>query len=92
MSTRPEVTGWDTPCTEVRVYRHGELVERELCESDAEVEQVLAAWSELEDVTCQVDDLSYHHQPDDVLAPEPAVVLPDEDHPRDVTTGSEFGG
>jgi len=91
MSVLAEGAGWDTPCTEVRIYRRGELVQREMCESDAEVEQVLAAWSEIEDVTCQVDDLSYHHRPGDVLEPEPAV-LSDEDDPRDGPTQSDFGG
>jgi hypothetical protein len=91
MSTQPEATGWDTPTIEVRVYRRGELVQRELCESEADVEQVLAAWAEIEDVTCQVDDLSYHHRPGDVLEPEPAA-LRDEDDPRDVPAGSDYGG
>lgn len=91
MSTQPEGTGWDTPTIEVRVYRGGELVQRELCESETEVGQVLAAWAEIEDVTCQVDDLSYHHRPGDVLEPEPAV-LGDEDDPRDVPEGSDQGG
>lgn len=91
MSAQLEGAGWDTPCTEVRVYRHGELVQREMCESDAEVGQVLAAWSEIEDVTCQVDDLSYHHRPGDVLEPKPAV-LSDDDDPGDEPTRSDYGG
>ena len=80
MSVQPEGTEWDTPCTEVRVLRHGKLLKREMCESDAEVEQVLAAWSEIEEATCQVDNLSFHHLPGDVLAPDPAVLSDDPFH------------
>lgn len=72
----------DTPTIEVRIFRHDELVHRELCESDADAEQVVARWSELEDVTYQVDDLTFHHKPGDVLEPtldEP----PEDDYPRD---------
>lgn len=67
-----------TPTTEVRVFRHGELIERVLCESEQEAAAVLERWSELEDVTCLVDDLSFHHTPDDVLEPEPAEPEDDE--------------
>ena len=73
---------WDTPRIEVRVYRHGELVQRELCDSEEEATTVVEAWSELEDVTCEVDDLTVRHGPDDVLAPEPALLVDeDEDAP-----------
>jgi hypothetical protein len=91
MAVQPEQTEWGTPTIEVRVYRHGEIMRRELCESEAEVEQVLAAWAEFDDAFCQVDDLSYHHRPGDVLEPEPAV-LPDEDDLRDPTAGAEQEG
>lgn len=91
MAVQPEGAGWETPTIEVSVYRHGELVKRELCESEADAELVLATWAEIEDVTCQVDDLSYHHQPGDVLEPEPAA-LPDEDDPGDVPAEPDYGG
>jgi hypothetical protein len=60
-----------TPTIEVRVFRHGELIERQLCESDEEAAALVEQWSEIEDVTCLVDDLSFHHTPSDVLEPEP---------------------
>lgn len=61
-----------TPSIEVRVFRGGDLIERQLCESEEEAAEVVDTWSEVEDVTCLVDDLSFHHTPDDVLSPEPA--------------------
>lgn len=47
---------WDTPTIEVRVYRDGNLVQRELCETDVEAAAVVAAWSEVDGIVCQVDD------------------------------------
>jgi hypothetical protein len=69
-----------TPNIEVRVFRGRELIERQLCESEAEATEVVEKWAEVEDVTCLVDDLSFHHTPDDVLAPEPAAPT-DETYP-----------
>lgn len=74
------------PSIEVRVFRHGELIERQLCESDEEAAELVEQWSELEDVTCLVDDLTFHHMPDDVLEPEPAEP-PDEDYSHEPTPG-----
>lgn len=59
------------PTLEVRVYRDGLLVHSELCESEDEAALIVDAWSEQPGVTCEVDDLSIRHRPDDVLAPEP---------------------
>jgi hypothetical protein len=73
-----------TPSIEVSVFRHDELVERRLCESEEEAAEVVAQWSELDDVTCLVDDLSFHHAQGDVLEPEP-VETPDEDYDRNAT-------
>lgn len=69
------------PSIEVRVFRDGDLIERQLCESDEEAADVVEKWSEFEDVTCLVDDLSFHHTPNDVLEPEPSVPE-DEEYPR----------
>lgn len=46
-----------TPTVEVRVYRDGHLVHRELCESDGDAADVVARW-EAPGVTAEVDDLS----------------------------------
>ena len=71
-----------TPSIEVRVFRHGELIERHLCESDEEAAVLVEQWSEVEDVNCFVDDLSFHHRVGDVLEPEPAEPA-DEDYPHE---------
>lgn len=71
----------ETPTVEVRVYRHGELVHRELCESDEQAALVIDEWAELDGVDCEVDDLSVHHRQGDVLEPAPAE-LRGEDYPN----------
>jgi hypothetical protein len=70
----------ETPTVEVRVFRHGELVHRELCESEEQASLVIEEWSELDGVECEVDDLSVRHRPGEILGPEPAE-LRDEDYP-----------
>lgn len=62
----------ETPTVEVRVYRHGDLVHRELCESEEQAALVIEEWSELDGVRCEVDDLSVHHQPGEIVEAEPA--------------------
>jgi hypothetical protein len=78
--SRPSDYG-ETPTIEVRVYHHGRLVERELCESEDEAMLVVDAWSEIEGVECEVDDLSIRHRPGDILEPEPPE-LDTEQYPR----------
>jgi hypothetical protein len=70
---RPEDLG-ETPTIEVRVYRDGRLIERELCESDEQAALAVEAWQEVEGVECEIDDLSIRHRPGDILEPEPADV------------------
>ena len=66
---------WDAgPTIEVRVFRHGKRVHRELCESEEQASLIVDAWAELEGVVCEVDDLSVRHLPGEILAPEPAEV------------------
>lgn len=76
---RPEDLG-ETPTIEVRVYRDGELIREELCESEEQAALVVQEWSELEGVSCEVDDLSIRHRQDDILEPDSAG--PWEDYPR----------
>jgi hypothetical protein len=68
--SRPEDYG-ETPTVVVRVYRDGRLWLQELCESEDEAALAVEEWSELEGVTCEVDDLSVRHRAGDILAPEP---------------------
>jgi hypothetical protein len=79
MSEDTSVDPWDTPRIEVRVYRHGELVQRELCDSEEDANSVVETWSEFDDVICEVDDLTVRHGPEDVLAPEPALPVDEEE-------------
>jgi len=61
----------ETPTVVVRVYRDGRLWVQELCESEDEAGLAVEEWSELDGVTCEVDDLSLRHGAGDILAPEP---------------------
>ena len=47
------------------------LVDSEFCESEEQAALIVDEWSEHPGVTCEVDDLSIRHRPDDVLGPEP---------------------
>ncbi|MGZ4801575.1 MAG: hypothetical protein ACXVJ7_16765 [Acidimicrobiia bacterium] len=76
-----------TPTIEVTVYRDGELVHRELCETETDASAVVEQWSEFESVVCQIDDLSVHHRSTDVLEPTESV-MPDDDR----RTGPDAGG
>jgi len=68
----------ETPALEVRVYRHGVLARRELCESEEQAALVVDAWSELDGVECEVDDLATRDRTGDSLEPEPAEFRDDE--------------
>ena len=71
---------WDgAPTIEVRVYRDCELISRELCESEDEVSLIVDTWTELEGVTCEVDDLSGTNHADELLEP-PLTTGPEYDH------------
>jgi hypothetical protein len=67
-----------TPTIEVTVYRDGALVHRQLCETESEAGEIAEQWSELENVECQIDDLSVQHQPTDVLEPTEGELTDDD--------------
>ncbi|MBK9180951.1 MAG: hypothetical protein IPM45_15560 [Acidimicrobiales bacterium] len=67
-----------SPTVEVRVFRRGDLVHRELCETEEEAALVVDEWSELDGVTCEVDDLSERHRGGDILEPLPPEPLGEE--------------
>jgi hypothetical protein len=79
---RPQDVG-ETANVEVRAYRGGELVNRQLCESAEQAAALVAVWEEAEGVECEVDDLSTHHRPGDLLEPELAEPLADDDRRED---------
>lgn len=70
MTTPRDANHGETPTIEVRVYRDGRLIERELCESEERAALVVEAWQEIDGVECEVDDLSVRHGPEDILSPE----------------------
>ena len=70
--------GDESPTVEVRVFRHGVLVRRELVESEEQAALVVDEWAELDGVSCEVDDLSIRHRAGQVFEPELGE-LPDED-------------
>ncbi len=59
----------NSPTVEVIVFQHGHEIARELCESAEEASLIVDWWSEQDGAECQVDDLSIHHSPDDILEP-----------------------
>lgn len=67
---------------EVRVYRHGVLTHRQLCESVEEADAVVDAWSELQGVEFEFDDLSVKHNPEEILEPSLSEPL-GEEYPRE---------
>lgn len=69
----------ETPAIEVRVWRHGKLVHRELCESEDQAALVVESWTELDGVECEVDDLTVRHRPGEIAEPEPPRAA-DEDY------------
>ncbi len=82
----PEISpeyGGETPSVEVRVYRDGRLIERELCEDSERVTDLLDAWAEVDGVECEVDDLSARHRPGDVLEPESEEVDVEPGYPHE---------
>lgn len=81
MPSSPEGQADETPTVEVRVYRDGRLMHRELCESDEDAALVVEEWNEIEGTECEVDDLSSPHRPDQILDLEPPEPPDEEAYP-----------
>lgn len=77
---RPEELG-ETPTLEVLVYRNGELIHREFCESEDEAADVVATWEESPGVECVVDDVSGHQHGLESFEVEPVDTM--ADYPRE---------
>ncbi len=52
------------PRLEVRAFRHGRLIHQERCESEDQALLVVDAWSDVEDVECEIEDLSHRPSED----------------------------
>lgn len=71
------------PTIEVRIYRNSQLLVRELVESEEDAAAVVEQWSDTENVYVLVDDLSAHHVPGDILAPDELSISDDDGHSID---------
>lgn len=76
-------TSYDSgaPTIELRIYCNDQLLVRELCESEEEAAAVVEQWSDVGNVSVVVDDLSAHHGPEDILAPDDLASSDDEGYP-----------
>jgi hypothetical protein len=74
--------GGEAPTVEVVVFRHGEQVHRELCESADAANDVVAEWVELDGVECVVDDLAVKHDVGEILEPDADEPFADDAYPR----------
>ena len=73
----------DVAPVEVRLYRNGDLAHRQLCESAEEAGSVVEQWAERGITRVDIDDLSSHHTPEEILEPERFVDVTDSDDGRD---------
>jgi hypothetical protein len=73
--------GGEAPTVEVRMYRDGTMIHRELCESTEAAADIVELWSEVEGVECVVDDLSVEHRTGQILEPGEESTR-DETYPR----------
>ena len=71
--------GDEAPTVEVRLYRQGELIHRELCQSEEQADLIIEAWSEMDGVSFEVDDLSARHTQGENSEPE-AIEAHEEDY------------
>lgn len=65
-----DYTIYDTgaPSIEVRVYRDGEVIARELCESEDEANAIVERYADERGVSFEVEDLSSERWPGEILA------------------------
>lgn len=69
---------WDNPTLEVRIYRDGELTQRERVETEEEATALVETWSDVEGVRCEVVDLTRDAEPSGILDPRPWEVDADD--------------
>jgi hypothetical protein len=64
-----DYTTYDTssPSLEVRVYRNGEVIARELCESEDEATLAVERYADEHEVSFEVEDLSNDRWPGEIL-------------------------
>ena len=79
---RPEDVG-ETGSIEVRVYRDGKVVERQLCESTEQAAAVVEAREQIDGIECEVRDLSGADGLGDISEPELGEAMLD-DYPTEL--------
>lgn len=67
-----------TPTLEVRIIRNGVVVQREMYETEEEADAVVEAWSDVDGVAVEVEDLVRSRSGAGVLDPEPWEVDADD--------------
>jgi hypothetical protein len=69
---------------ELRLFQDGTLAQRRLCESSEEAVRLVQEWADRGLSQIEIDDLSAHHGPDQILEPElvAATAYLDEDDDR----------
>jgi hypothetical protein len=72
----------ETPTLEVRAYRDGVLMRRELCESEEDAAAFVDAWEQEPGIRCEVDDLSLRSHDTESFEVEPTDA---DEYPTDVT-------
>ena len=58
-------------------WRDGKIVDRVVCESEEEATALAEHWAELDYTRIEIQDLSVHHGPDEIL--EPGVEVESDD-------------
>ena len=80
-STEPEaMQPGDAAPVELRLFRDGTLTHRRLCESPDEAVRLVQEWADQGLSRIEIDDLSTHHDPDQILEPE---LVADASYPED---------
>lgn len=62
-------TGEEAGTIEVRAYRGGAIVQRQLCETAEEATAIVEAWEQEEGIECEFTDLSHAPRFDDEIVP-----------------------
>lgn len=80
----PGAERWDETATvEVRVFRNGELVRTELCESEEQAALAVEPWTDVEGVRCEVGDVS-DHRAGEGFEPDPVELSVEDDYRVDI--------
>jgi hypothetical protein len=56
------------PSIEVRIFREGRVIARELCESEEQAELLVERYADERGMTFEVEDLSLERRPGEILA------------------------